>query len=412
MSVVTSQEQGIWNLDDVYKKTSSGFLTYDVYADPTNVVGFGSCNNLGACNTEYDTNYQCSFCNFNCGGAILTHPNVPGRKWRKVQTGGVGNGAQGFLIDECNSIYVWGGGTQCGVWGNSESIGCIRRIQQAPNLGTGWCDVSMRATSTGGHAHGVKTDGTLWSWGQNQVGQWGTGEATTQYGFKSSPAQVPGTNWNKVSQFGNSNIGAVYGLKKDGSLWAWGRIYRYDTTFNATDSISPIQVPGCWCTIAEQHYAMGAIKCDGTLWTWNNAEGFGHTLGVAGSPNRSSPTQVPGSWSEISMNFYSGSGIKTDGTLWIWGCTDCGLLGIPAYGTDPGCIGNPSQIPGTWTKIVKSGNSLSNGAFKRDGTAWFWGQCGDGIWGAMRCSPVQVPGSQFFVCGSSNTPTFLHYQYL
>ena len=38
----------------------------------------------------------------------------------------------------------------------------------------------------------LKTDGTLWAWGQNQYGIVGNNTAGTYY---SSPIQIPGTTW-------------------------------------------------------------------------------------------------------------------------------------------------------------------------------------------------------------------------
>ena len=40
----------------------------------------------------------------------------------------------------------------------------------------------------------TKTDGTLWSWGLNEAGQLGHNQSGPS-GMKSSPTQVPGTDW-------------------------------------------------------------------------------------------------------------------------------------------------------------------------------------------------------------------------
>jgi hypothetical protein len=63
------------------------------------------------------------------------------------------------------------------------------------------------------HSLAIKTDGTLWSWGNNNYGQLGHGSAC------SSPVQVGAlTTWAIIS------AGAYYTLavKTDGTLWAWG----------------------------------------------------------------------------------------------------------------------------------------------------------------------------------------------
>ena len=51
------------------------------------------------------------------------------------------------------------------------------------------------ASSFSGNCGGVKTDGTLWSWGYNSMGGLAQNN-TTKY---SSPVQIPGTNWTNIS---------------------------------------------------------------------------------------------------------------------------------------------------------------------------------------------------------------------
>ena len=66
--------------------------------------------------------------------------------------------------------------------------------------------------------------------------------STTEY---SSPVQVPGTTWNKVTAGENSCIAS----KTDGTLWVWGGndegILGFNTPSNTRYS-SPTQLPGTW----------------------------------------------------------------------------------------------------------------------------------------------------------------------
>ena len=75
------------------------------------------------------------------------------------------------------------------------------------------------------NSFGIKTNGSLWSWGQNCCGQLGIGETETDsWGMlldhdKLGPIQV-GTSTNWVSAGGGwSNS---IGLQSDGSVWVWG----------------------------------------------------------------------------------------------------------------------------------------------------------------------------------------------
>src|SRR5436190_23037503 len=79
-----------------------------------------------------------------------------------------------------------------------------------------WVDIS----TSWSHALALKSDGTMWAWGENLSGQLGIGFADK------SPRQlhpvpepsVPGNDWHQVAA-GHANSLA---LKKDGTLWAWG----------------------------------------------------------------------------------------------------------------------------------------------------------------------------------------------
>ena len=95
----------------------------------------------------------------------------------------------------------------------------------------------------GGNIHGsaVKTDGTLWMWGNGNHGKLGQNEPTNA-DKRSSPVQVPGTTWSKVS--GGEMFNTV-ATKTDGTAWAWGD--NSDGQLgqnNLTTYSSPVQIPG------------------------------------------------------------------------------------------------------------------------------------------------------------------------
>lgn len=72
-----------------------------------------------------------------------------------------------------------------------------------------------------GRSCATRADTTLWCWGDNTSGQLGTGGGDTTV-----PAQVAGTGWTGVRTHddGLSSYlpGTTCGLKADGSLWCWG----------------------------------------------------------------------------------------------------------------------------------------------------------------------------------------------
>jgi alpha-tubulin suppressor-like RCC1 family protein len=163
----------------------------------------------------------------------------------------------------------------------------------------------------------IKMDGTLWTWGHNNFGALGQGSATT---FLSSPVQVGSlTNWKLIT----SGLYSTSAIKTDGTLWTWGENTNGRLGLNdITHRSSPVQVGTLtnWKQVATSgRWHIAAIKTDGTLWSWGlNTNG---QLGQNDIAHRSSPVQVGAltNWKLVSSGKYYTTAIKTDGTLWAWG---------------------------------------------------------------------------------------------
>ena len=194
----------------------------------------------------------------------------------------------------------------------------------------------------------IKTDGTLWMWGYNESGQVGNNTiiSNNDYGY-SSPVQIPGTTWSKLS-VGNNK---TFAIKTDNTLWGWGNGVNGNLAQNNNVKYSsPVQIAGSWSDVTSSaNYGVMGLKTDGTLWGW----GYGESgeLGLNTSVRISSPVQIYGggtTWNRVKGMSKPSLGTKTDGTLWSWGRDDYGQLGInqsSLWGRS-----SPTQIPGTdWT---------------------------------------------------------------
>jgi alpha-tubulin suppressor-like RCC1 family protein len=271
----------------------------------------------------------------------------------------------------------------------------VQRSSPVQVPGTGW----NKITGDQLNATAYKSDGTLWVWGAGIYGALGLNDLV----YRSSPTQIPGTQWNNIDAgfYGSSAI------KTDGTLWAWGLNDQGQLGINiaSTHYSSPVQIPGTQWNFVAHRYGIYAKKTDGTLWVcgYNAADG---RLGVNDIANRSSPTQIPGTqWNNIDMRGSLVAATKTDGTLWAWGLNTYGGLGQ----NDRANRSSPIQIPGTqWNSASTTYSSMN--ATKTDGTLWTCGYNSVGQVGLNdrvdRSSPTQVPGTQWTSLVSSQNHTF------
>jgi alpha-tubulin suppressor-like RCC1 family protein len=285
------------------------------------------------------------------------------------------------------TMWSWGrnGSGQLGL-GNSGS-GTNRSSPVQIGALTTWLTVA----SGNYHSMAIKTDGTLWTWGNNEQGRLGLGNTTNV----SSPVQVGVlTNWASVA---DGSDGWTAAIKTDGTLWTWGRNYAGGLGLgDETNRSSPVQVGALtnWLRVAAGCFQGVAIKTDGTMWSWGrNAYG---TLGLGNTTNRSSPIQIGAltTWSNISSGRNHTLAVKTDGTLWVWG-DNSGIGGGRLGLGDQERRSSPTQVGALTTWLQVSGGRYHSMAIKTNGTLWTWGrnaygELGEGSINTNVSSPLQV----------------------
>jgi hypothetical protein len=167
------------------------------------------------------------------------------------------------------------------------------------------------------HSLTIKSDGTLWAWGENLFG-W-LGDCTYERKILTPVKVIDGV---KAVSAGSSHSLAI---KNDGSLWAWGNNASgqlgdgtITTLFTENnDKTIPTKIMnGVMAVSAGLNHSL-AIKNDGSLWAWgNNCEG---QLGDGTTTDRSTPTKIMGDVTAISAGVYHSLAVKIDGSLWAWG---------------------------------------------------------------------------------------------
>lgn len=278
----------------------------------------------------------------------------------------------GIGIKTDGTLWTWGTNC-CGQLGTAQSAFGISRSSPGTTSGggTNWCFASTGSYAT---VLAIKTDGTLWTWGSNQFGQLGNNSSGS--GYRNSPGTTAGagTNWITGSSGNRFNVG----IKSDGTLWTWGLSWS-GRLGHGNDTVcrsSPATVAGggtTWCRSSSAYSHTLALKTDGTLWAWgiNNYGGLGNGTDTV---SRTSPESTAGggtNWSFVSAGTNNSSAaIKTDGTLWTWGRNNAGELGDGT--TSNRC--SPVTVAGggtTWCHVAMNVNSALS--IKTDGTLWTWG---------------------------------------
>ena len=196
-----------------------------------------------------------------------------------------------FAIKSDGTLWGWGRGNNYQLGnGSTATVSSPTQIGTDTDWSIVRCCVNRRY-----HVSAIKTDGTLWFWGLNYRGTSGTGVAS---GTFTSPVQVGAlTDWADVAPLASG----IVALKTDGTLWAWGDNNQGQLgTNNTTNYSSPVQIGsdtdwdqiqrGVGDPTGSGYGHVVATKTDGTLWGWGY-NGWG-ALGVGDTTNRSSPTQV------------------------------------------------------------------------------------------------------------------------
>lgn len=231
--------------------------------------------------------------------------------------------AHTLALKNDGTIWVWGRNYSFQL-GNDTTLPSYIPIQVG--VANDWAKIEASDLSS----FAIKTNGTLWAWGGNGVGNLGNG-TTTNIGI---PTQIgTDTNWAKISTNGLTNTLAI---KTNGTLWAWGNNLHGQIGNGTTEGVTlgspsitaPVQIGTAtnWAEVASDIHSL-AIKTTGSLWAWGrNLDG---SLGNGTEIDRYVPTAIgfATNWNKLSNNQKISYSIKSDGNLWAWGNNQSGRLG-------------------------------------------------------------------------------------
>lgn len=292
--------------------------------------------------------------------------------WKAVATGDFVT----LALRQDGTLWAWGTGRGLGLTAaqldHAGTNNSLPAMAVAAQVGT---DQNWASASTSGHSTAaLKTNGTLWTWGTNQLGQLGDGSNIA----RELPAQVgSATNWKQVANVGTTTLA----LQTDGTLWAWGYGFlRGNGTLDAVNVPTRTGTATDWRILGELSAVTSmaaAIKTDGSLWVWGDND-FGELgLGAAQIGQEQLLPQRVGTgtdWKSVSTGSQFTVALKTDGSLWTWGHNNLGQLGDGTT-TDrsvPTRVGAATD----WAQ-VSAGDGFAL-AVKTDGSLWAWGANPDG----------------------------------
>lgn len=235
---------------------------------------------------------------------------------------------------------------------------------------------SVSAVSLGTtHSLALRSDGTVWSWGNNSYGELGNGTTT----FSSVPVQAEG-----LSGVVRIDGGMYYSsaLLADGTVRSWGQNGHSELGDGTTIGRStPVVTSGAENAIAmAAGYSLAAVvKSDGTVWKWG-ANGKAMVAGASGVVDLAAGTNHL-------------LALKNNGTVLAMGDNSFGQLGNGSSGGNNSSFISVGGLPA----IAKLAGAVSHSlALDNAGHVWAWGknsrgQLGDGTT-TNRLQPVAVPG--------------------
>ena len=339
----------------------------------------------GADTAVVDENGTLWMCGLNdygqLGNGSRTGSNVPIRVMDNVASVSSG-GTHTAAIKTDGTLWTWGSNIY-GELGNGKDT-----YDTSSNIPVKVME-DVAAVSCGTNfTAALKTDGSLWMWGDNSYGQIGNGKQYTGH-YENNPQPVKVMEDVAAVSCGSCHVAA---LKTDNSLWIWGSNRRGElgnggvgngTTYAGDVIVQtvPAKLMDSVTAVSCGEQFTAIIKEDGSLWTWG--ANFSGQLGNGWTGNgtyledpiQTVPVKVMDNVAFVSCGHSHAAAIQANGSLWIWGSNETGALGNSGGGNESD---NGVPIQTVPLKVMDGAAAVSCGtdftmAVKTDHTIWLWG---------------------------------------
>jgi alpha-tubulin suppressor-like RCC1 family protein len=301
--------------------------------------------------------------------------------WQVVDAGG--DSSLGWQAD--GALYGWGYNTSSQL-GLGDIISRPTPTRNSLEIPPAWVGFSAGEENS----LGIRADGSLWAFGNNQYGQLGLGDTS---GRLSQTRVGADTHWATIVAGGQHALGR----RADGALWTWG--HNADGQLglaegDITDRYAPAQVsfPDDWLTVAAgQSHSLGQ-RANGSLWAWGNNWNGQLGLGVTDTTSRQVPMRVGSDydWKAVAGGKYHSLGIRANGSFWAWGFNAYGQLGLGTLDTTDRHV--PQQVGDDYYwAAVATGDYHSLGITANSGYLYAWGANTFGQLGLNHLNGQQTP---------------------
>lgn len=380
----------------------AGEASADAPADvqPENACGNGRLICNGSCiDVTADTN-NCGVCGRKCGQGFTCAMGQCGNDVVQLAAGG----AHGCVVLRAGKVWCWGNNTLAAVaQGTMGDMMCgTQKCRPAP-LDTG-LDSAAEVVLAAASGCARKSDGTVWCWGSNGLGQLGhtanTNGDVTCGATPCNPKPVQVMGLPAVQQIG-AGYSHYCALTTTGAVYCWGSNTSGELgrqTAAGGSSPSAQLVPALSGNVKQLSTGLGylscALKMDGTVWCWgsNIRGGLGHAtagdpLDGALQPYSSTPQQIlkdnqnnPFTGLERVSTQWNG-GCAKKGTSWFcWGNHGRAALGFGA-GFDTAVHATPAAVTVVPTGVATLAHSYETPcAIDPMGKLFCWGR---NDWGAI-----------------------------
>lgn len=181
--------------------------------------------------------------------------------WMAVAAGG----DHTLALRSDGTLWAWGDNNFGQVGDGTSANQRLSPVQIGSD--TTWTAVAAGAN----HSVALQSDGTVWTWGLGTSGRLGHGNETSRL----SPMRVafaPANAWSSIA----AGTAHTVAIRSDGTLWAWGDNTdgqigdNTSANFRTLPTQEQSATPTTWVQAAAGLRHTVAVKTDGTLWAWGD----------------------------------------------------------------------------------------------------------------------------------------------